>query len=73
MNKQNMDDLRYVRPDYEAECKRLTDENQRLRDLVEQLKAKLADVECNWKDTEVEFKRMRAQLDMVYLIFGNRG
>ena len=65
-----MDSVQCARPDWEAECKRLTDENQRLRDFNEQLKMKLSDVECKRSHMESEIFKLRAQLDIVYLIFG---
>ena len=45
--------------DYKAEYERLKAENEKLKE------------EINWyRDIDFEMKRMRAQLDIVYLIFG---
>ena len=65
-----MREVMCARPDNEAECKRLTDECCRLRELKEQLKMKLSDVECNRSHMETEIFKLKAQLDIVYLIFG---
>ena len=44
---------------YKAEYERLKAENEKLKE------------EINWyRDIDFEMKRMRAQLDIVYLIFG---
>ena len=44
---------------YKAEYERLKAENEKLKE------------EINWyRDVDFEMKRMRAQLDIVYLIFG---
>ena len=51
--------------DYEAEY-------HKLRETCEILKAKLEFVNSEYKSMETEFVRMRAQLDIVYLIFGNK-
>lgn len=66
-------------PDLEAECKRLADINDKLMDnnrrLVErneEQKAKLMDMDCKLKCLYEENQKMKAQLDMVYLIFGKR-
>lgn len=51
--------------DYKAECGRLLKANQEL----------CKELECIKKDyeyMETEFVRMRAQLDIVYLIFGGK-
>ena len=45
--------------DYKAEYERLKAENKKLKE------------EINWyRDSRFEMERMRAQLDIVYLIFG---
>ena len=45
--------------DYKAEYERLKAENEKLKE------------EIDWyRDIDFEMKRMRAQLDIVYLIFG---
>ena len=45
--------------DYKAEYERLKAENEKLKE------------EINWyRDSEFEMGKMRAQLDIVYLIFG---
>ena len=45
--------------DYEAKYERLKAENEKLKE------------EINWyRDSSFEMQRMRAQLDIVYLIFG---
>lgn len=59
-----MDNLRAM-PDWEAECKRLTEEN-------EVLKAKLCDMDFKFMKMEKELSGLRAQMDIVYLIFGKR-
>ena len=66
-------------PDLEAECKRLADINDKLMDnnrrLVErneEQKAKLMDMDYKLKCLYEENQKMKAQLDMVYLIFGKR-
>lgn len=68
---------KYVMPDYEAEYKRLTEENMKLFDeaerakiIAEDLRRKISDMEFAHDSMETEFARMRAQLDIVYLIFG---
>lgn len=60
-----MDDRRAM-PNYEVECERLTALNH-------ELKLKLSDAEACIKDLNMEICRMKAQLDMVYLIFGGKG
>ena len=50
-------------PDYEAEYNRMLEMNARLHDEKEQLMMKF---EC----VEAELIRLRAQMDIVYLIFG---
>ena len=54
-----------ARPDYEAECKRLTDELSKLKEEFHYV-----------KEIEVEARRelaaANAKLEMVYLIFGGR-
>ena len=57
-----MDELT-ARPDYEAMYKRLEEEHKRLCD-------KHAELESYYRGMETEFGRIRAQLDIVYLIFG---
>lgn len=47
--------------DYEAQCKTLSDENMKLKEEIAYL-----------RNMENEFARMRAQLDIVYMIFGGR-
>ena len=47
--------------DYKASYERLKAENEKLKE------------ELNWyRDNNFELERMRAQLDIVYLIFGGR-
>jgi hypothetical protein len=58
-----MNDGRCVSPDWEIECKRLTEMN-------EVLKAKLHDSDCLRREQEMEIARLRAQMDVVHLIFG---
>ena len=58
-----MNDGRCVMPDWESECKRLTEMN-------EALKAKLYDSDCLRREQETEIARLRAQMDVVHLIFG---
>lgn len=51
--------------DYKAEFHRMCELNEKLRCELECVKA-------DYKSMETEFVRMRAQLDIVYLIFGNK-
>lgn len=59
------DSEKVARPDYEAECNRLTEENA-------YLKMKLSDAEAMCSDLKEDCAKFRAQLDIVYLIFGKR-
>ena len=52
-------------PNYEAECDRLLREREKLMAENDYLRTEL-------KSMESECYRMRAQLDIVYLIFGKR-
>ena len=56
-------DLNYTEADldYKAEYKRLKDENEKLKEEI-----------CWYKNSLFEMEKMRAQLDIVYLIFGGR-
>lgn len=47
--------------DYRAEYKRLKNENEKLKEEI-----------CWYKNSLFEMEKMRAQLDMVRLIFGGR-
>lgn len=47
--------------DYRAEYKRLKDENEKLKEEI-----------CWYKNSLFEMEKMRAQLDIVYLIFGGK-
>lgn len=47
--------------DYKAEYERLKDENKKLKDEI-----------YYYRDMVNEFEKMRAQLDIVYLIFGGK-
>lgn len=49
--------------DYKAEWRKLLDENEKLHDEVDYLRTAL-------QNTEVYAERMKAQLDIVHLIFG---
>ena len=51
--------------DYEAECDRLLRERDKMMAENDYLRTEL-------KSMESEFARIRAQLDIVYLIFGGR-
>jgi hypothetical protein len=53
-------------PDYEVEREKLTAFNH-------ELKLKLSDAETCIRELNMEICRMKAQLDMVYLIFGGKG
>ena len=53
-------------PDYEAEYEKLTAFNH-------DLKLKLSNAEACIRELNMEICRMKAQLNMVYLIFGHRG
>ena len=53
------------RPDYEAECKRLTDELRKLREEQHYMKELYA-------ETQRELTAANAKLEMVYLFFGER-
>ena len=50
---------------YEAEYYRMMDEHKKLC-------ATLHDLKQDYQSMETEFARMRAQLDIVYLIFGGK-
>lgn len=52
-------------PDYEAECKRLTDELHKLKEEVHYMKEVCA-------EGQRELTAANAKLEMVYLIFGRR-
>ena len=52
-------------PDWEAECKRITVTNCELREM-------LADLERKYRELHDEHQKMKAQLDIVHLIFGGR-
>lgn len=56
-------DLNYTEADldYRAEYKRLKDENEKLKEEI-----------CWYKNSLFEMEKMRAQLDIVRLIFGGR-
>ena len=56
-------DLNYTEADldYKAEYKRLKDENEKLKEEI-----------CWYKNSLFEMEKMRAQLDIVYLIFGGK-
>ena len=60
-----MEDMRTASPNYEAECDRLLRERDKLMAENDHLRTEL-------KCMESECFRMRAQLDIVYLIFGKR-
>ena len=51
--------------DYKAEWRKLLDENEKLHDEVDYLRAAL-------KNTEADAAKMKAQLDIVRLIFGGK-
>lgn len=53
------------RPDWEAECKRLTDELNKLKEELDYIR-KLYD------QSQRELAAAQAKLEMVYLIFGER-
>ena len=57
------DDLLTARPDYEAMYNNLCEEHKRLC-------AKYAELEREYESMGNEFSRIRAQLDIVYMIFG---
>ena len=57
------DDLLVAKTDFEALYNRLADEHKKVC-------AKYAELDGEYKSLESEFVRMRAQLDIVYLIFG---
>ena len=56
-------DLNYTEADldYRAEYKRLKDENEKLKEEI-----------CWYKNSLFEMEKMRAQLDIVRLIFGGK-
>lgn len=56
-----MNDERCAMPDYESECNRLCAENAKLREELAYHRGK-----------EAELARIKAQLDIVYLIFGGQ-
>lgn len=58
-----MRDEMTARPDYEAMYNRLNEEHKRLCN-------DYAELQSEYRGLETEFGRMRAQLDIVYLIFG---
>ena len=58
-----MNEDRCVMPDWEGESRRLAEMN-------EALKAKLYDSDCLRREQEMEIARLRAQMDVVHLIFG---
>ena len=65
--------------DYEAMAKRLEHENGELKHVIEcqnakncELSLKLQDVNEQLKSCETELARLRAQMDIVYLIFGRK-
>lgn len=51
--------------DYKSEWRKLLDENEKLHNEVDYLRAAL-------KNTEADAARMKAQLDIVRLIFGGK-
>lgn len=53
-------------PDYEVEYEKLTAVNH-------DLKLKLSNAEACIRELNMEICKMKAQLDMVYLIFGGKG
>ena len=57
------DDLLTARPDYESMYNKLCEEHKRLCNEYAELKR-------DREALESEFSRLRAQLDIVYLIFG---
>lgn len=72
-------DERPIYPNWEAELKVRCAENEELKkyiDLLQEENNKLrcenADLYKDYKGMETEFIRMRAQLDIVYLIFGGK-
>lgn len=62
---ERVDTMENMKRDYEAELHRMYELNEKLRCELECVKA-------DYKSMETEFVRMRAQLDIVYLIFGNK-
>ena len=58
-------ELKTASPNYEAMYEKLQEEHKKLC-------AEYAAVKAECKSLESEFARMRAQLDIVYLIFGKR-
>lgn len=54
-----------ARPDYEAECKRLTDELHKLKEELDYIR------KC-YHESQRELTAANAKLEMVYLIFGDR-
>lgn len=57
---------RCAAPDWEAECKRM-------REVCAKLERENEMLRKDYEFMETEFVRMRAQLDIVYLIFGGHG
>ena len=47
-------------------------EYERLRQLCDKQRCELRELDERYRSMESEFVRMRAQLDIVYLIFGKR-
>ena len=45
-------------------------EYEKMRDLNEKLNYEIKELKAQFNSMESEFERMRAQLDIVYLIFG---
>ena len=67
------------RPDYEHDFKVQCAKNEELKKCIDflqeennKLRCENADLHQDYDSMETEFIRMRAQLDIVYLIFGKR-
>lgn len=75
MNKTEMESLKAIIQELRCRIEVLTaeNENQRKRiEAAEKMESEIEDLRANLRDAANQNEVMRSQLDMVYLIFGNR-